>query len=148
MWHISHLIALGKSYHILQSVCNGIPCTYFGVIVSSLCNEIINFTYMLWNFAHSILHQTAVTIRFLPPVDLITFIIFVSQLLLPVSLLCWTIVTCTIRYKIIVMNTIGAAIDLRRSKLQDPFPDTCFEHSNVLFQLFTFVTEMQLEKLV
>ena len=56
--------------------------------------------------------------------------------------------TCTIRYKIIVMNTIGADIDLRRSKVQDPFPDTCFEHSNVLCQLFTLVTEMQLEKVV
>ena len=46
------------------------------------------------------------------------------------------------------MNTIGTDIDLRRSKLQDPFPGTCFEHSNVLFRLFTLVTEMQLEKLV
>ena len=56
--------------------------------------------------------------------------------------------TCTIRYKIIVMNTLGADIDLRRSKLHDPLLDTCFEHSNVLFRLFTLVTEMQLEKLV
>ena len=56
--------------------------------------------------------------------------------------------TCTIRYKIIVMNTRGAYIDLRRSKVQDPFPDTCFEHSNVLCQLVTLVTEMQLEKVV
>ena len=46
------------------------------------------------------------------------------------------------------IGAIRVDLDLRRSILQDPFPDAYFEHCNVLFRQFSPVFDMQLEKLV